>query len=145
MQSQCRCNPHFVRPLPQASYLQSLAVHHDAGTVTAAAVTALADDAAITALTQVKGIGVWTAHMFLMFQLGRPDVLPVGDLGVRQGMRAAYGLKAPPGPEEMEAVAERWRPYRSVGAWYMWRALEGAQVMNKGNGSSTNRIKQSKA
>ena len=85
------------------------------------------DDAAVIArLTAVKGVGEWTAHMFLMFQLGRPDVLPVGDLGVRLGMRRAYRLDATPTPARAREIGAPWAPYRSVGAWYMWRAAETA-------------------
>lgn len=75
-------------------------------------------------LTQVRGIGEWTVQMFLMFQLGRPDVLPTKDLGVRKGFMLTYGLDELPAEKEMVVYCERWRPYRSVGSWYMWRALE---------------------
>ena len=75
-------------------------------------------------LTQVRGIGEWTVQMFLMFQLGRPDVLPTKDLGVRKGFMLTYGLDELPAEKEMMVYCERWRPYRSVGSWYMWRALE---------------------
>ena len=76
-------------------------------------------------LTQVKGIGVWTAHMFLIFALRHPDVLPVGDLGIRTAIRRAYGLEALPTPKEIEALAERWHPYCSIASWYLWRSLDG--------------------
>ena len=69
----------------------------------------------------VMGVGVWTAQMFLIFHLGRLDVLPVGDLGVRNGFRDAYGLDDLPNNETMERIAEPWKPYRSIGAWYLWR------------------------
>lgn len=82
------------------------------------------DEAVIEAVTQVRGIGVWTAHMLLMLSLGRPDVLPVGDYGVRKGAMRLYGLPALPSPSELEAIASPWRPYRSVGSWYLWRAAE---------------------
>ena len=75
-------------------------------------------------LTQVRGIGEWTVQMLLMFQLGRPDVLPTKDLGVRKGFMLTYGLDELPAEKEMIVYCERWRPYRSVGSWYMWRALE---------------------
>ena len=75
-------------------------------------------------LTQVRGIGEWTVQMLLMFQLGRPDVLPTKDLGVRKGFMLTYGLDELPAEKEMVIYCERWRPYRSVGSWYMWRALE---------------------
>ena len=82
-------------------------------------------DADIVAnLTQVRGIGEWTVQMLLMFQLGRPDVLPTKDLGVRKGFMVTYGLDELPAEKDMMVYCERWRPYRSVGSWYMWRALE---------------------
>ena len=76
-------------------------------------------------LTQVKGVGVWTAHMFLIFALRHPDVLPVGDLGIRTAIRRAYGLEHLPTPKEIDVLAERWRPYCSIASWYLWRSLEG--------------------
>jgi len=82
------------------------------------------DEAVIEAVTQVRGIGVWTAHMLLMFTLGRPDVLPVGDYGVRKGAMLLYGLDELPKPKTLEAIAEPWRPYRSVASWYLWRAVD---------------------
>jgi DNA-3-methyladenine glycosylase II len=83
-----------------------------------------ADEAVIEALTQVKGVGTWTAQMFLMFRLGRPDVLPVQDLGIQKAMRRAYGLRAMPSPKRMEKIAASWRPYRTVACWYLWRSLD---------------------
>ena len=83
------------------------------------------DDAAIIArLTEVRGVGRWTVEMLLIFHLGRPDVLPVDDFGVRAGFRAAYGLRKLPHPKALAAWGERWKPYRSAAAWYLWRALE---------------------
>jgi DNA-3-methyladenine glycosylase II len=90
----------------------------------AEALTALSDEEIIVRLTQVRGIGRWTVEMLLMFRLGRPDVLPVDDFGVRAGFRAAYGLTRMPKPKALAAWGERWRPYRSTAAWYLWRALE---------------------
>ena len=84
----------------------------------------LSDEEIIARLTQVRGIGRWTGEMLLMFRLGRPDVLPVDDFGVRAGFRAAYGLSRMPKPRSLAAWGERWRPYRSTAAWYLWRALE---------------------
>ena len=84
----------------------------------------LEDEAIIAQLTGVRGIGRWTVEMLLIFQLGRQDVLPVDDFGVRAGFRAAYGLRKLPHPRVLAAYGERWRPYRSVAAWYLWRALE---------------------
>ena len=83
----------------------------------------LDDEAVIERVSMVKGIGRWTGEMFLMFSLGRADVLPVGDLGVQRGMQIAYGLADLPKPDEMRRIAEPWQPYRSAGTWYMWRSL----------------------
>jgi DNA-3-methyladenine glycosylase II len=84
----------------------------------------LDDEAIIAQLTQVRGIGRWTVEMLLIFHLGREDVLPVDDFGVRAGFRAAYGLRKLPHPRVLAAFGERWRPFRSAAAWYLWRALE---------------------
>ena len=81
-------------------------------------------DGAIETLTQVKGVGRWTAHMYLMFRLGRLDVLPVDDYGVRKAMQKAYRMRQLPKPARMERIAEPWRPYRSVASWYLWRSLD---------------------
>jgi DNA-3-methyladenine glycosylase II len=89
---------------------------------------ALTDDEIVTRLTQVRGIGRWTVEMMLMFRLGRPDVLPVDDFGVRNGFRLAYGLRQMPAPKALAAYGERWGPYRSVAAWYLWRAVELAKA-----------------
>jgi DNA-3-methyladenine glycosylase II len=87
---------------------------------------ALEDAAIIEQLTRVKGVGVWTVHMFLIFALRRPNVLPTGDLGVRAAIKRAYGLAELPKPAEMEQIAASWQPYRSVASWYLWRSLDGA-------------------
>jgi len=78
----------------------------------------------IEELVAVKGIGLWTAQMFLMFHLERPDVLPVGDLGIRRAMEVAYGLPGLPDPAQMEAIAEPWRPHRTLACRYLWRSLQ---------------------
>ena len=85
----------------------------------------LADEPLIARLTEVRGIGRWTAEMYLMFALGRPDVLPLGDLGVRKGFRAAFGMRGLPALRTLARRGERWRPWRSVAAWYLWRAADG--------------------
>jgi DNA-3-methyladenine glycosylase II len=90
----------------------------------AATLLELSDEEIIARLTQVRGIGRWTVEMLLVFQLGRPDVLPVDDFGVRSGFQAAYGLSRLPRPQALAAWGERWRPYRTTAAWYLWRALE---------------------
>ena len=82
------------------------------------------DDEVIRVLTGLKGVGVWTAHMFLIFALRRKDVLPTGDLGIRAAIGKAYGLAKIPTPAEVEILGEKWRPYRTVASWYLWRSLE---------------------
>jgi DNA-3-methyladenine glycosylase II len=109
----------------KTAYIRDLARHTRDGRVVFEELAALEDLAVIERLTQVKGIGVWTAHMFLIFALRRADILPTGDLGIRNAMRKAYGMAEPPTPAEMEAMAVRWRPYCSVASWYLWRSLEG--------------------
>ena len=84
----------------------------------------LSDDEVAEALTKVKGIGRWSADMFLMFRLHRPDVLPVGDLGIVTAIRKSYKLRKVPTADRMRQIAEAWRPYRSVACWYLWRSLE---------------------
>lgn len=84
----------------------------------------MSDEEVVERLVQVRGIGVWSAEMLLMFSLGRPDVLPVADLGVRQGFMFTYALEAMPTVAALTEHAEKWRPYRSVASWYMWRAVE---------------------
>jgi DNA-3-methyladenine glycosylase II len=86
------------------------------------------DELVISELVQVKGIGIWTAHMFLIFTLGRPDVLAVGDLGIRQAVQRAYGLDETPSPAEVQERGEPWRPWRSVACRYLWRSLDNAPV-----------------
>ena len=112
----------------KAGYMRSLAEHVVSGDLDFGDIDALPDDEVMRRLVVVKGLGEWSAHMFLMFQLGRPDVLPIGDLGVRIGMGIAYGLDAPPTPAQARAIGERWTPYRSVASWYMWRATEGTRA-----------------
>jgi DNA-3-methyladenine glycosylase II len=105
-------------------FLRSLAEHVLSGELELARLDDL-DDAQVTAeLTAVKGIGPWSADMFLMFQLERPDVLPVGDLGIRRAFERAYALPGLPEPAEMERIAEPWRPYRTLACRYLWRSLQ---------------------
>ncbi len=104
--------------------LRDLATRVESGELRLAAVARRGDDAVVEALTTVRGIGPWTAQMFLMFQLRRADVWPTGDLGVRNGYARAYRLRQPPTPEELATHGERFRPYRSVAAWYCWRVLD---------------------
>ena len=85
----------------------------------------LTDDEIIAILSQVRGVGPWTAQIFLMFALGRPDVLPLGDLGIRNAVKKAYHLAEMPKPLEVARIAEKWRPFCSVASWYLWRSLDG--------------------
>ena len=108
----------------KASYMHSLAEHFAAGAISNRAIGRMADEAVIEHVTQIKGIGRWTADMLLMFSLGRPDVLPVGDLGVQKAVEDLYQLDKLPDPATMTAIAEPWRPYRSVASWYLWRTRD---------------------
>ena len=108
--------------------LRDLAAKALDGTVPASRVVRkLDDDAIIERLTQVRGIGRWTVEMLLIFQLGRPDVLPVDDFGVRNGFRIAYGLRKMPTPKEVLRYGERWKPHRTAAAWYLWRMADRAK------------------
>lgn len=106
------------------SYLQDLSAHVLDGRLDLAALEDLPDQEVIAAITAVKGFGRWTAEMFLMFRLNRPDVFPVADLGIVKGVQKLFGMKRRPAPSTMERLAEAWRPYRSVAAWYIWRIHE---------------------
>ena len=109
-------------------YLRSLAEHVVSGELELDRLPELSDGEVLRELTAIKGIGEWTAHMYLMFTLGRQDVLPVGDLGVRNATMRAYGLAAPPAPAELEAIAEPWRPYRTRASLYLWRSLDNEPI-----------------
>jgi DNA-3-methyladenine glycosylase II len=111
------------------TYIRELARFARDGEVDFEHCATLEDAAVIEHLTRVKGIGVWTVHMFLIFALRRPDVLPTGDLGVRAAIKKAYGLADLPKPEEMERIAAAWRPYCSIASWYLWRSLDGDAAM----------------
>lgn len=113
----------------KTSYVRDLAEKTQAGVIRFQDLPALDDAAVIEHLTQVKGVGVWTVQMFLMFALRRPDVLPVGDLGIRMAMKQAYRMRALPKPERMERVARPWRPYATVACWYLWRSLDGEAAL----------------
>lgn len=108
----------------KASYMHSLAEHFANGAVSNRALGRMSDEAVIEHVTQIKGIGTWTAHMLLMFNLGRPDVLPVGDLGVQKAVEDLYQLDKLPDPKTMTEVAEPWRPYRTIASWYLWRTRD---------------------
>lgn len=106
------------------TYIRDLARKTRDGAVEFAKFPQMPDEEVIAELTQVKGIGQWTAHMFLMFALRRPNILPTGDYGVRNAMRKAYGMKVMPKPRTMERLAKCWHPYCSVASWYLWRSLD---------------------
>ena len=110
------------------SYLKDLAANVESGLVPLAADTIdhLADDEIIERLVQVKGIGRWTVQMFLIFRLGRPDVLPELDLGIQNAIRRAYRMRKQPGPKDVKRIGKKWTPHASVASWYLWRSLEGA-------------------
>lgn len=111
---------------PKAGYIQDLATKIIDGTVQFDGLEALPNQKIIDELTKVKGIGEWTVHMFLMFCMGRLDVLPTGDLGIRNAVKKLYELEQVPTPEEVQIIAEKnnWRPYESVASWYLWQSLD---------------------
>ena len=108
----------------KSAYLKDLSAKTAAGLLDFARLPDLPDDEVIEQLTQVKGIGVWTAHMFLIFALRRPNVLPTGDYGVQMAVKKHYRKRKLPKPKDMEKIARAWEPYRSVACWYMWRSLD---------------------
>lgn len=117
----------------KASYMQDLARHILEGGVDFTHINELSNDEIIKELTQVKGIGVWTVHMFLIFCMGRLDVLPVGDLGIRAGIQKLYGLDHLPVAAEIEAIAteNHWHPYESVASWYIWSVLDNTPAVKE--------------
>jgi DNA-3-methyladenine glycosylase II len=112
----------------KASYVRSLAEHVISGELELDRLDELSDERVAAELVAVKGLGQWTADMFLIFHLGRPDVLPVGDLGVRRAVERLYGFEALPSAAELEALGERWRPWRSLASLYLWESLDNAPV-----------------
>ena len=112
----------------KAGYIRDLARHIVEGKISFTGLDGLSNEEIVTLLTDVKGIGEWTVHMFLMFCMGRLDILPVGDLGIRNGVRTLYGIKEMPTPQQLIAVAEKykWYPYESVASWYIWHSLDNA-------------------
>jgi DNA-3-methyladenine glycosylase II len=112
-------------------YIRDLAEHALSGKVDFAMLPEMSDEEVIVALTDIKGIGVWTAHMFLMFALRRPNVLPVGDLGIRMAIKQLYKKRKMPLAKDVEKIAKSWHPYCSVASWYLWRSLELKDVVTK--------------
>ncbi|MFL5887065.1 MAG: DNA-3-methyladenine glycosylase family protein [Thermoleophilaceae bacterium] len=109
---------------PKAGYMRSLAEHVIDGELELDRLDELSDEDISAELTAVKGLGQWSADMFLIFHLGRPDVLPVGDLGVRNAAKIAYNLRKLPSPDRLKRLARPWRPYRSLASLYLWRSLD---------------------
>ena len=108
----------------KVSYVRDLSQRVVNGSLKTDAFALLTDDEVIAQLTQIKGIGRWTADMILIFRLARPDVLPVGDLGIVKAVQKAYGLRKTPDAKRLLKIGEPWRPYRSIASWYLWRSLE---------------------
>jgi DNA-3-methyladenine glycosylase II len=115
----------------KASYIFDLAEKFSDGTVQPQELAHMSNDDVVAHLTAVKGIGVWTAHMFLIFTLGRRDILPVGDYGVRKGMQVVYKMRALPTPKQMEWRARPWRAHASVASWYFWQVANDTQPIRK--------------
>jgi DNA-3-methyladenine glycosylase II len=108
----------------KSSYLVDMAQRAQRGELDFSRLHTMTDDGVIEHLTQVKGVGVWTAHMFLIFTLRRPNVLPVGDFGVRMAIKKYYRKRKLPNPTQMEKIAKPWEPYRSVACWYLWKSMD---------------------
>ena len=109
-------------------YLRDLYRRVEDGSLPLTRLGVMSDDEVVAVLTEVKGIGRWTAEMFLMFRLHRPDVLPVDDLGIVKAVQRAYGLRKAPTPERLTRLGESWRPYRSVACWYLWASLDNTPL-----------------
>lgn len=107
----------------KVSFLRSLAEHVENGELDLAGLASLSDEEIVAGLTAVKGVGVWTAHMFMIFELGRTDVLAVGDLGIRRAVERAYGLSELPAADDLEQLAEPWQPHRSAACLLLWHSL----------------------
>jgi len=118
----------------KSAYLKDLGARVASGEVPIETLHELTDDEVIAALTQVKGIGRWTAQMFMMFRLGRPDVLPDLDLGVQKGIQRAYRLRKLPTPDRVQKIGAKWAPYRTVASWYLWRLLDTGVVVARSSG-----------
>ena len=125
----------------KARYLRDLAGKVSSREVTLDGLEDLDDESVIGALTAVKGIGRWTAEMFLMFRLHRPDVLPVGDLGIVTAVQKAYGLRKRPTPDRLRRLGDAWKPYRTVACWYLWRSLDSQGAAASPSSAKKSRIR----
>ncbi|MGI9140620.1 MAG: DNA-3-methyladenine glycosylase family protein [Gemmatimonadaceae bacterium] len=133
--------PEFVARIPETrlreaglswqkiSYIKDLARLVASGELALTQIDEMSDDELIARLISVKGVGIWTAQMFLMFRLGRPDVLPTLDLGIQKAIQRAYGLRKVPSAQRMEKIGRSWAPYRTVACWYLWRSLDQPAVV----------------
>jgi DNA-3-methyladenine glycosylase II len=123
-----KANPDKIRAAglsrPKIAYLRDLAQHVEEGTLELERLPDLPDEEVSAQLTAIKGLGQWTADMFLMFHLGRPDVLPVGDQGIRRAVKVEYRLRKFPDPKRLEKIAKPWRPYRTLACLYLWSSLD---------------------
>jgi DNA-3-methyladenine glycosylase II len=118
----------------KSAYLKDLGARVASGEVPIETLHELTDDEVVAALTQVKGIGRWTAQMFMMFRLGRPDVLPDLDLGIQKGIQRAYRLRKLPTPDRVQKIGAKWAPYRTVASWYLWRLLDTEIAVPRSSG-----------
>lgn len=110
----------------KVNFLRDLAERVEDGQLDLGRLMELPDEDVVATLTAIKGVGPWTAEMFLIFHLGRPDVISAGDLGIRRAVQIEYGLEELPGPTDLERIAEPWRPHRTLGCLYLWRSLDNA-------------------
>lgn len=124
---------------PKAGYIQDLATKIIDGTVLFDTIDDLSNDEIVTELTKVKGIGEWTVHMFLMFCMGRLDILPAGDLGIRNGTTMLYALESQASPADVSMIAKKhhWQPYQSIASWYVWQSLDNTSSTSQTNTPAT--------
>ena len=125
----------------KAASVRDLCERVHAGSLRLHELASMDDEAVIQSLSAVRGIGRWTAEMFLMFQLGRPDVLPVGDLGIQKGMVILFSLRKLPTPDRMRSLARPWQPYRSIACWYLWRLNEDTPRLPRASASVKPKLK----
>jgi DNA-3-methyladenine glycosylase II len=123
----------------KAMYLRDLAERVNSGVLRLEGLERLDDESVIAALTTVKGIGRWTAEMFLMFRLHRPDVLPVGDLGIVTAVQKVYGLRQRPTADRLRKLGDAWKPYRSIACWYLWRSLDNNGAVSAASSPTSSR------
>ncbi len=123
----------------KASYIHDLAKKFSNGTVRHRSLSRMSSEELVEHLTQVRGIGVWSVHMFLIFTLNRLDVLPTGDLGIQKGFQSVFALRTLPSHAHMESIAREWREHASVASWYLWRAADEAKLKPKKSAKKVSR------